>query len=103
MARDALSWEVMTGLRWAKFCLTENSPPTWSEKRAIASLKAAAINARDALHLDDSCFGTTVVGNSDDDNEDDDDHESKIGRSKRSSSSLRRSSRLVKRPCTINL
>ncbi|KAL5960929.1 Lysine-specific histone demethylase 1B [Taenia solium] len=107
LARDALSWEVMTGLRWAKFCLTENSPQTCLEKRAIASLKAAAINAHDALHLGNSSVVMEVVDTSDDNNEDDDDEKTKIGTSnasKRSSSlALRRSSRLVKRPCTINL
>ncbi|KAL5103165.1 Lysine-specific histone demethylase 1B [Taenia crassiceps] len=106
LARDALSWEVMTGLRWAKFCLTENSPPTWSEKHAIASLKAAAMNVRDVLHLDNFSAVMGVVYTSDDDNEDDSSKETEIGTSrisKRSLSlSLRRSSRLVKRPCTIN-
>lgn len=110
LARDALSWEVMMGLRWAKFYLSENSSPGWSEKRAIATLKAAAINTRGALYLGSPCLFMETGDVNDDDSGDENDDD--VGEMKSRvvnvfkrphPPSLRRSSRQVKRPCTLNL
>uniref|UniRef100_A0A0R3WIT5 Guanylate cyclase n=1 Tax=Hydatigena taeniaeformis TaxID=6205 RepID=A0A0R3WIT5_HYDTA len=106
LARDALSWEVMTGLKWAKFCLTADSHPTWSENRAIVSLKAAAIDARSTFSSESSNVYIRNADNGDDhivENENRTEIQVASALKRSHSASLRRSSRLVKRPCTMNL